>query len=128
MISWVVGQIEGDEQFIFILDQFKDRFADAGVKVVFFSKCTSTNRSACWLEFIDVDIMSNYVPQFDVTNFSRKNNITKTCYCYTKLKFPNGVLTVSVAQLKDCSGKEEAEEKIPIYVLILIKMEAHNLR
>ena len=35
MISWVVGQIEGDEQFIFILDQFKDRFADAGVKVVF---------------------------------------------------------------------------------------------
>eukprot|EP00956_Cyclotella_meneghiniana_P023007 scaffold44128_cov75-Cyclotella_meneghiniana.AAC.14 len=98
-----VGQTEGDEQFIFILDQFKDRFADAGVKVVFFSKCTSTNRSACW-----------------------KNNITKTCYCYTKLKFPNGVLTVSVAQLKDCSGKEEAEEKIPIYVLI--KMEAHNLR
>ena len=62
-----MGQTEGDEQFIFILDQFKDRFADAGVKVVFFSKCTSTNRSACWLEFIDVDIMSNYVPQFNVT-------------------------------------------------------------
>lgn len=106
-----------DEQFISILDQFKDEFADAGVKVVL-CKRKSGNGSYRWLEFIDVDIMSNYVPQYDVSNFS--GQIIKTCY--TKLNFPNGV---AVEQLKDWSGRKKLKEKIPIYVLKMMK--SHDL-
>ena len=82
-----------DQQFISVLDQFRDDFTAKGVKVAL-CKRKSGQGSYRWLEFIDVEKLDgSYVPQYDVSNFS--GQIIKTCF--TKLEFPNGV---AVEELK----------------------------
>jgi len=97
-----------DQQFISVLDQFRDDFTEKGVKVAL-CKRKSGNGSYRWLEFIDVEEVGDYVPQYDVSNFS--GQIIKTCY--TKLKFPNGV---AVEELKQWGGRDKLKMKIPIHV------------
>jgi len=82
-----------DQQFISVLDQFRDEFTAKGVKVAF-CKRGSGKGTFRWLEFIDMDELDkSYVPQYDVSNFS--GQVSKTVYC--KLQFPKGV---AVEELK----------------------------
>eukprot|EP00579_Thalassiosira_antarctica_P032984 CAMPEP_0201996062 /NCGR_PEP_ID=MMETSP0905-20130828/3309_1 /ASSEMBLY_ACC=CAM_ASM_000554 /TAXON_ID=420261 /ORGANISM="Thalassiosira antarctica, Strain CCMP982" /LENGTH=317 /DNA_ID=CAMNT_0048551299 /DNA_START=26 /DNA_END=979 /DNA_ORIENTATION=+ len=98
-----------DQQFISVLDQFRDDFTAKGVKVAL-CKRKSGKGTYRWLEFIDVEKLDgSYVPQYDVSNFS--GQIIKTCH--TKLEFPNGV---AVEELKQWGGREKLKEKIPIHV------------
>eukprot|EP00591_Stephanopyxis_turris_P009673 CAMPEP_0195528612 /NCGR_PEP_ID=MMETSP0794_2-20130614/30825_1 /TAXON_ID=515487 /ORGANISM="Stephanopyxis turris, Strain CCMP 815" /LENGTH=309 /DNA_ID=CAMNT_0040659775 /DNA_START=42 /DNA_END=971 /DNA_ORIENTATION=+ len=118
--SNVHGPLSGwkDTSFASVLDLFTNDFADKGVKVVL-CKRKSGDGTRRWLEFIDVEaIGDNYVPQFDVTNWS--GQVIKTCY--TKLSFPNGV---AVEELKQWGGRKKLKMKVPIYVEKLL--EAHNL-
>jgi len=106
--SSVLGKWK-DAEFVGVLDQFSDDFAEKGVRVAL-CKRTSGKRTYRWLEFIDVDAMGDaYEPQYDYSN--RSGQIIKTCY--TKLKFPNGV---AVEELKSWKGREKLKEKTPIYV------------
>ena len=90
--SSVLGKWK-DAEFVGVLDQFSDDFAEKGVRVAL-CKRTSGKGTYRWLEFIDVDAMGDaYEPQYDYSN--RSGQIIKTCY--TKLKFPNGV---AVEELK----------------------------
>mmetsp|Transcript_21536 Transcript_21536/g.52032 ORF Transcript_21536/g.52032 Transcript_21536/m.52032 type:complete len:319 (-) Transcript_21536:227-1183(-) len=107
-----------DQQFISVLDEFRDDFTDKCVKVVL-CKRKSANGTYRWLEFIDVEeVGGSYVPQYDVSNYS--GQIIKTYY--TKLKFPNGV---AVEELKQWGGRGKLKEKVPIYVERML--EKHDL-
>lgn len=99
-----------DQQFVSVLDQFRDDFTARGVRVVL-CKRTSGGGTHRWLEFIDVEKLdgSSYVPQYDVSNYS--GQVIKTCQ--TKLQFPNGV---AVEELKQWGGRKKLKEKIPIHV------------
>lgn len=106
-----------DAQFISVLNQFHDDFAAKGVKVAL-CKRRSGQGTYRWLEFIDRDEATNYVPQFDVANLS--GQVIKTLY--TELEFPNGV---AVEDFKQWGGRKRLKEKIPIQVEKMI--EEHNL-
>ncbi|CAB9502593.1 expressed unknown protein [Seminavis robusta] len=106
-----------DAQFISVLDQFRDDFAEQGVKVAL-CKRRSGSGTFRWLEFIDRTVAGDYVPQFDVANLS--GQVINTCY--TKLEFPNGV---AVEELKQWRGRERLKEKIPIQVEKML--QEHNL-
>jgi hypothetical protein len=82
-----------DQEFIAILDLFKEDFGEQGVKVAL-CKRRSNSGSFCWLEFIDVDEQPMYVPQFDVANLS--GQVIKTCY--STLAFPYGVVVEELKQ------------------------------
>jgi hypothetical protein len=100
-----------DEEFVSIVDLFRDEFAEQGVKVVL-CKRKSGSGTVRWLEFINVDVASNYVPQYDVENHS--GQVVKTIYA--TLEFPYGV---AVEQLRGgCyrNGMKKLKEKMPIYV------------
>lgn len=110
-----------DQQFISVLDQFRDDFTAKGVKVAL-CKRKSGKGTHRWLEFIDVDKLEengrSYVPQYDVANLS--GQVIKTAY--TKLQFPNGV---AAEELKQWKGRDKLNEKIPIYVEKM--MQEHDL-
>ena len=97
-----------DEEFVSIMDLFREDFADHGVKVVL-CKRTSGSGTHRWLEFIDVAKTQNYVPQFDVSNMS--GQVIKTVY--TTIEFPNGV---AVEKIRQYNGRKKLKEKIPVYV------------
>lgn len=97
-----------DAQFVSVLDIFADEFAEKGIKVAL-CKRKSGKGTYRWLEYIDVEKVGKYVPQYDVANMS--GQVIKTCY--TKLKFPNGV---AVEELKKWNGRKKLKESIPIYV------------
>lgn len=98
-----------DEEFVSIVDLFRDEFAEKGVKVVL-CKRKSGSGTFRWLEFIDTEVVKDYIPQYDVENHS--GQVVKTIY--TTLEFPYGV---SVEQLKNYgNGKKKLKEKMPIYV------------
>lgn len=102
-----------DQQFVSVLDLFRDDFTAGGVRVAL-CKRKSGKGTRRWLEFIDVDALEEeYVPQFDVSNWS--GQVIKTVY--HKLKFPNGVV---VEELKSWGGREKLKEKIPIHVEMMI--------
>jgi len=111
-----------DAQFVSVLDHFRDDFTAKGIKVALCKRSSGsgTNR---WLEFIDVEAVGDYVPQYDIANFS--GQIIKTVY--HKLKFPNGV---AVEELKNWGGRKKLKEKIPIYVEKILEkkglMEEYN--
>lgn len=102
-----------DAEFDSILDLFRDEFAEKGVKVAL-CKRSSGSGTYRWLEFIDVDVAENYVPQYDVGNYS--GQVIKTMY--TTLQFPNGVAVEELKQWGD--ARQRLKEKIPIYVEKLI--------
>jgi len=95
-------------EFASILDAFREDFADKGVKVVL-CKRSSGSGSYRWLEFIDVEVAGDYVPQYDVSN--RSGQVIKTVY--KRLKFPEGV---AVEELKEWNGRKKLKERIPIRV------------
>mmetsp|Transcript_10460 Transcript_10460/g.14816 ORF Transcript_10460/g.14816 Transcript_10460/m.14816 type:complete len:278 (+) Transcript_10460:33-866(+) len=97
-----------DKEFVSIIDLFRDEFAEQGVKVAL-CKRTSSGGTVRWLEFIDVEVVGNYVPQYDVANLS--GQVIKTCY--TTLEFPKGVV---VEELKEWGGRKKLQEKIPPHV------------
>jgi hypothetical protein len=98
-----------DEEFVSIVELFRDEFAEQGVQVVL-CKRKSGSGTYRWLEFIDVEVAKDYVPQYDVENHS--GQVVKTIY--TTLEFPYGV---AVEQLKrGCAGREKLKAKVPIYV------------
>lgn len=97
-----------DVEFTYRVDVFEDEFADKGIRVVL-CKRQSGNGSVRWLEYIDVDVVGNYVPQFDLSNMS--GQVIKTAYC--TLQFPNGV---TVEELKQWSGREKLKGRIPYEV------------
>ncbi|ACI65439.1 predicted protein [Phaeodactylum tricornutum CCAP 1055/1] len=97
-----------DQEFVSIIDQFRDLFASKGVKVAL-CKRESGSGVRRWLEFIDVDIAGMYVPQYDVANLS--GQVIKTMYA--TLKFPNGV---GVEELRQMGGRKRLKEKIPVQV------------
>mmetsp|Transcript_2411 Transcript_2411/g.5222 ORF Transcript_2411/g.5222 Transcript_2411/m.5222 type:complete len:309 (+) Transcript_2411:189-1115(+) len=108
-----------DRQFISVMDLFRDKFAEGGVKVAL-CKRRSGKGTYRWLEFIDVNgLNSPYVPQYDVSNLS--GQIIKTCY--TQLEFPNGV---AVEELKQWGGRRKLKEHVPIHVQKMI--EKHDLQ
>jgi len=107
-----------DQQFISVLDQFRDDFTAKGVKVAL-CKRKSGKGTYRWLEFIDVEECGgSYVPQYDVSNYS--GQIIKTQY--HKLQFPQGV---AVEELKQYGGRSKLKEKIPIHVEQML--EKHDL-
>ena len=94
-LLYIIYIFRKDQQFISIVDQFRDDFTAKGIKIAFCKrKSGSKVGSYRWLEFIDVEALDEpYAPQFDVSNFS--GQIIKTVYM--KLQFPNGV---AVEELK----------------------------
>lgn len=94
-----------DMEIVSVLDNFRDQFADKAVKVVLCTRESSAGTSR-WLEFIDVDIVPTYVPQYDVNNLSEQ--VIKTVY--TTLKFPNGV---AIEKLGSWSSRKKLKEEIP---------------
>jgi len=72
-----------------------------------------------WLEFIDVEKLPDYVPQFDVANCS--GQIIKTIYC--KLEFPSGVAVEELNRYG--KARLKLKTKIPIYVEKMLV--AHDL-
>ena len=106
----VRGSLRGwkDAQFVSVLDLYADEFADKHIKVAL-CKRRSGRRTYRWLEYIDVEKVGKYVPQYDVANMS--GQVIKTYY--TKIKFPNGV---AVEELKKWKGRKKLKESIPIYV------------
>lgn len=107
-----------DGEFASILDCFRDDFADKGVKVVL-CKRSSASGSYRWLEFIDVEVAVDYVPQYDVSN--RSGQVIKTVY--RRLQFPDGV---AVEELKEWGGRKKLKERIPIRVEKML--EKYDLR
>jgi hypothetical protein len=103
-----------DQEFISILDLFKEDFGAKGVKVAL-CKRRSGSGIIRWLEFIDVDEQPTYVPQFDVANFS--GQVIKTCY--TRLEFPYGVAVEEFKQYG--KSRKRLKEKSPIFVQKLIE-------
>ena len=88
-----------DEEFVSIVDLFRDEFAEQGVKVVL-CKRKSGSGTFRWLEFINVEVAKDYIPQYDVENHS--GQVVKTIY--TTLEFPYGV---AVEQLQDAEKRKE---------------------
>lgn len=101
-----------DKEFDSIIDLFRDDFSEKGVKICL-CKRASGSKTSRWLEFIDVNVAKDYVPQYDVANVS--GQVIKTIY--TTLEFPYGV---AVEELKQWSGRQKLRDKIPIYVEKLI--------
>jgi len=97
-----------DAEFVSIIDLFRDDFADAGVKVALCRR-KSGSGTFRWLEFIDTEVVPDYVPQYDVANLS--GQVIKTVY--TTLEFPYGV---AAEELKQWGGRKKLRDKIPIYV------------
>lgn len=82
--------------------------------LVAFCKRSSAAGKYRWLEFIDKEVATTYVPQYDVAN--RSGQIISTMY--NKLKFPNGV---AVEELKDWKGGKRLKEKCPSYVQVMLE-------
>lgn len=98
-----------DMEFVHILDQYREDFADKGVKVVL-CKQKSGSGTHRWLEYIDVDVAGTYVPQYDVSNLS--GQVIKTAY--SELEFPYGVV---VEELNRYGGaNRKLKEKMPVLV------------
>lgn len=93
------------KEVLLIIDHYRDEFASKNVKVVL-CKRKSSSGTHLWFEFIDTDSASNYVPQYDVSNFS--DQTIKTVY--TTLKFPNGV---AVQEMKQWGSREKLKELTP---------------
>jgi hypothetical protein len=104
-----------DEEFISIVDLFRDEFAEQGVKVVLCQSKSGTCSFRRWLEFINVHVASNYVPQYDVENHS--GQVVKTIY--TTLEFPYGVAVEPLMNWGN--GKKKLKEKMPINVKKMMK-------
>jgi hypothetical protein len=81
-----------DEEFASIFHLFCDEFAEQGVKVVLWKR-KSGSGTFHWLKFINVDVTSNYVLQYDVENHS--GQVVKTIY--TTLEFPYGACCSTTA-------------------------------
>lgn len=108
-----------DAQFVSKIDVFSDDFAKKGIKVALCArKSDGKHGNTRWLEFIDVSVVGNYVPQYDLSNMS--GQIIRTVY--TELRFPKGV---AVEELKQWSGREKLKGKIPIEVEKML--EKHDL-
>jgi len=97
-----------DQEFASIVDLFRDDFAEQGVKVAL-CKRRSSGYVARWLEFIDIEVAGNYVPQYDVANMSGQTIKT----AYTTLEFPYGVV---VEEFKQWKWRKLNKEKIPPHV------------
>ena len=102
--TYFVGKIHTKE-VLAIMDHYRDEYASKNVNVVL-CKRKSSSGTYVWFEFIDTDSASNYVPQYDVSNFS--DQIIKTVY--TTLKFPNGV---AVQEMKQWGSREKLKEQTP---------------
>ena len=72
-----------DEEFVSIVNLYRDAFALHGVKVVV-CKRKSGSGTFRWLEFFDVKVAQHYIPQYDVENHS--GQVIKTIYA--TLEFP----------------------------------------
>ena len=112
-----------DGEIVIVLEKFADEFAQHGMKVCL-CKRSSGSGTFRWLEFIPVEDIDNYVPQFDVANLS--GQVIKTVY--TTLEFPNGV---AVEKLSRCGkARKKLKEKMPVYVEEMMKekdlMEEYN--
>mmetsp|Transcript_44705 Transcript_44705/g.49890 ORF Transcript_44705/g.49890 Transcript_44705/m.49890 type:complete len:352 (-) Transcript_44705:121-1176(-) len=107
-----------DAEFVSKVDLFRDDFAEHGIKVALCIRNSKDFTSVRWLEFIDVEEVGNYVPQFDLGNMSGQYIRT----AHTKLQFPNGV---AVEELKQWGGRDKLKEKLPYEVEKLLKK--HNL-
>mmetsp|Transcript_1056 Transcript_1056/g.1133 ORF Transcript_1056/g.1133 Transcript_1056/m.1133 type:complete len:366 (+) Transcript_1056:119-1216(+) len=107
-----------DAEFVSKVDLFQDDFAEHGIKVALCIRNSKDFTSVRWLEFIDVEEVGNYVPQFDLGNMSGQYIRT----AHTKLQFPNGV---AVEELKQWGGRDKLKEKLPYEVEKLLKK--HNL-
>jgi len=107
-----------DDQFVSVLDAFRDDFAAKDLKVVL-CKRTGAKGTYRWIEYIDVGMTGGvYVPQYDVSNFS--GQVIKTAY--RTLEFPNGV---AVEKLSEWNGRKKLQENIPIQVEKML--ESHGL-
>jgi len=106
-----------DKEFVSIMELFRDEFAEKGVKCTL-NKRKSGSGNFRWIEFIDTDIVPDYLSAYDVAN--RTGQIIKTIY--STLSFPDGV---AVEELHQWKGRKALRESIPIYVEKV--MEEHNL-
>jgi len=100
----IFGQWQ-DKEFTSIMDQYRDDFAQKGVKLAL-CKYKSAHGTKRWMEFIDTSVAVDYVPQYDVTD--RSGQVISTVY--NKLKFPQGV---AVEELCSWKGRTQLKEKIP---------------
>mmetsp|Transcript_26584 Transcript_26584/g.58260 ORF Transcript_26584/g.58260 Transcript_26584/m.58260 type:complete len:279 (+) Transcript_26584:61-897(+) len=98
-----------DMEFDSILDQVRDEFALRGIRVAL-CKRSSMGGTYRWLEFIDTEVATDYVPQFDVANFSGQTIKT----CYSTLYFPNGVAVEKFNRYGE--ARKKLKERCPIYV------------
>ena len=98
-----------DVEFLHILDEYKEDFADRGIKVVLCRR-KSASQTRRWLEFIDIAMAHGYVPQYDVSNFS--GQVIKTAYC--TLEFPHGVVAEELNRYGPVNKK--LKEKMPILI------------
>ena len=105
-----------DAQFEAVLDQFRDDFAEKGVKICFCKTTVAGDAGSYrWLEFVDVEALEEpYVSQFNVSNYS--GQVIKTAYRH--IQFPNGVAAEGLAQF---GGRKKLKDKIPIEVGNLLK-------
>mmetsp|Transcript_8160 Transcript_8160/g.12918 ORF Transcript_8160/g.12918 Transcript_8160/m.12918 type:complete len:297 (+) Transcript_8160:2-892(+) len=102
-LSWMDTWV--DQAVQAVMDQFRDDFAEKGVKLALCRRVSGSG-SYRWIEFIDTDVLTNYVPQYDTANVSSQTIKT----LYATLKFPNGVV---IEQIKEWNGRERLKEKIP---------------
>jgi len=98
-----------DEEFVSVLDLFADEFAEVGIKIALCKRSSCGSGASRWLEFIDTKRLPDYIPQYDVANYS--GQVIKTIYC--TLEFPYGV---AVEPLKNWNGRKKLQDKMPIYV------------
>ena len=105
------------EEFNAIIDNFRDHFAEKGVRVAY-CKRESGNGTFLWLEFIDVEgLESPYTPQYDLANLS--GQVIKTMY--NTLTFPDGV---AVEELKNYGrARNKLKETAPPYVTELMELK-----
>lgn len=97
-----------DAEFNNIIDLFRDEFSEKGVKIAL-CKRQSGGGTHRWIEFIDMNKVGDYVPQYDTNNYS--GQVIKTCF--TTLEFPYGV---AVEELKAWKNRQALRDTIPIFV------------
>lgn len=107
-----------DAEFVAIIDLFRDEFAEKKIRVALCGRSSVANKYR-WLEFVDIEIASDYIPEFDAVSTSGQEIKT----VYTTLDFPYGV---AVEELKSWKGRKKLKEKIPSYVEMMM-IEKHLL-
>ena len=103
-----------DQEIIIVIDKFRDEFAHHNIKICL-CKRSSGSGTFRWLEFIPVDEVDNYVPQYDLSNLS--GQVIKTVY--TTIEFPNGVAVEELRRYGQ--ARKKLHEKVPIYVEEMMK-------